>query len=317
MTFKSLFGQFTILSLNLVITGSLVSMFSHLTHETFKLRLQNTLNMLKTTRVYFGVLHFGYVSRHVLISSSALLLVLRDFDYMIRHVMISASALMLVLRHFYYVSIHILISASALLLVLWHIYYVSRHVLISASALLQVLHNFHAFIGLAVSQAWAAVSPRSRARPCTLPASYRRVSPGRVASISRHNPAAKPRACHDTPIRIAIQSLSNQALAQAPLALARGPAVSQPSLAVSWPLLTVSQGRIVVVPCLSKRALARLFHDTIYCIVTQNREWAVAHPAAFDQVFFFFFSLSYYWKTSYIYIYIYIYIFFFFFFNYQ
>ena len=30
---------------------------SHLTHETFKLSLQNTLNMLKTTRVYFGVLH--------------------------------------------------------------------------------------------------------------------------------------------------------------------------------------------------------------------------------------------------------------------
>ena len=30
---------------------------SHLNHETFKLCLQNTLNMSKTTRVYFGVLH--------------------------------------------------------------------------------------------------------------------------------------------------------------------------------------------------------------------------------------------------------------------
>ena len=30
---------------------------SHLNHETFKLCLQNTLNMSETTRVYFGVLH--------------------------------------------------------------------------------------------------------------------------------------------------------------------------------------------------------------------------------------------------------------------
>ena len=30
---------------------------SHLNHETFKLCLQNTLNMSKTTRVYFGILH--------------------------------------------------------------------------------------------------------------------------------------------------------------------------------------------------------------------------------------------------------------------
>ena len=29
---------------------------SHLTHKTFKLHLQNTLNMSKTTRVHFGVL---------------------------------------------------------------------------------------------------------------------------------------------------------------------------------------------------------------------------------------------------------------------
>ena len=57
MTFKSLFGQFTILSLSFVTFR--VSRFpvSHLTHETVKLGLQNTLNMSKTTRVYFGVLH--------------------------------------------------------------------------------------------------------------------------------------------------------------------------------------------------------------------------------------------------------------------
>ena len=59
MTFKLLFGQFTILSLNLV--NFRVSCFrvSHLTQETVKLCLQNTLNMSKTTRVYFGVLQFS------------------------------------------------------------------------------------------------------------------------------------------------------------------------------------------------------------------------------------------------------------------
>ena len=57
MTFKPLFGQITILSFSFVTFQ--VSRFhvSYLTHETFKLRLQNTLNMSKTTRVYFGVLH--------------------------------------------------------------------------------------------------------------------------------------------------------------------------------------------------------------------------------------------------------------------
>ena len=57
MTFKPLFGQITILSLSFVTFR--VSRFhvSHLTHETFKLGLQNTLNMSKTTRVSFGVLH--------------------------------------------------------------------------------------------------------------------------------------------------------------------------------------------------------------------------------------------------------------------
>ena len=32
---------------------------SHLNHETFKLCLQNILNMSKTTRVYFGVLQLS------------------------------------------------------------------------------------------------------------------------------------------------------------------------------------------------------------------------------------------------------------------
>ena len=56
MSFRPLFGQITILSLSFVTFR--VSRFhvSHLTHETFKLGLQNTLNMSKTTRVHFGVL---------------------------------------------------------------------------------------------------------------------------------------------------------------------------------------------------------------------------------------------------------------------
>ena len=56
MSFMPLFGQITILFLSVVIFR--VSRFhvSYLTHETFKLGLQNTLNMSKTTRVYCGVL---------------------------------------------------------------------------------------------------------------------------------------------------------------------------------------------------------------------------------------------------------------------
>ena len=59
MTFKPLFGKITILSLILV--NFRVSRFhvSHLTHETIKLCLQNTLNMSKTAGVYFGVLQFS------------------------------------------------------------------------------------------------------------------------------------------------------------------------------------------------------------------------------------------------------------------
>ena len=60
MNFKSLFGPITILSLSLV--NFRVSRFhvSHLTHVTFKLCLQNTLNMSKTARVYFGVLQLSF-----------------------------------------------------------------------------------------------------------------------------------------------------------------------------------------------------------------------------------------------------------------
>ena len=56
MTFKPLFGQFTYLSLSFVTFRVSRFRVSHLTHETVKLCLQNTLNMSKMTRVYFGVL---------------------------------------------------------------------------------------------------------------------------------------------------------------------------------------------------------------------------------------------------------------------
>ena len=51
-----LFGQFTIVSLSFVTFRVSRFYISHLTHKTVKLCLQNTLNMSKTTRVYFGVL---------------------------------------------------------------------------------------------------------------------------------------------------------------------------------------------------------------------------------------------------------------------
>ena len=56
MTFKSLFGQFIKLSLSFITFRVTRFPVSHLTYETVKLGLQNTLNMSKTTRVYFGVL---------------------------------------------------------------------------------------------------------------------------------------------------------------------------------------------------------------------------------------------------------------------
>ena len=95
----------------------------------------------------------------------------------------------------------------------------------------------------------AAPPPRSAARRVALTA-------GRIMAVSlamsqpvlRYNPAAKPPSCHDTPIRIATQSPSSQALARAPLALARRSALSQglstvsqaESLAVSLPSPVVS-----------------------------------------------------------------------------
>ena len=67
MSFRPLFGQISILSLNLV--NFRVSSFpvSHLTHETVNLGLQNTLNMSKTTRVYFGVLQFSPPYKNVVL----------------------------------------------------------------------------------------------------------------------------------------------------------------------------------------------------------------------------------------------------------
>ena len=56
MTFKPHFWTITILSLILVTFRVSHFPVSHLTHKTFNLHLQNTLNMSKTTRVYFGVL---------------------------------------------------------------------------------------------------------------------------------------------------------------------------------------------------------------------------------------------------------------------
>ena len=60
MTFIPLFGPITKLSLSFITFRVSHFPVSHLTHETFKLGLQNTLNMSKTTRVYFGVLHYAH-----------------------------------------------------------------------------------------------------------------------------------------------------------------------------------------------------------------------------------------------------------------
>ena len=51
------FGQIIKLSLSFITFWVSHFPVSHLTYETVKLGLQNTLNMSKTTRVYFGVLH--------------------------------------------------------------------------------------------------------------------------------------------------------------------------------------------------------------------------------------------------------------------
>ena len=88
-----------------------------------------------------------------------------------------------------------------------------------------------------------------------LPEPYRGASPSRVTPVYLHNPAAKPRVCHDTPTCITTQSLNTQAVARASLALARRPAVSQAMLAVSWHRL----GRIVAEswPCRGPQAAPR------------------------------------------------------------
>ena len=108
--------------------------------------------------------------------------------------------------------------------------------------------------------------PRSLLRISQLPTQYRGTSPGCVTFVSQHNPAAKLRACHNMPIRIATQSLSSQALARALLALARGSAMSQAMLAVPW----CAAGRIVApaaCPCLLCHNTIPLYRDD--CIVAQ------------------------------------------------
>ena len=57
MTFISFFPNLKIVLMSCKISGFLNFHVLHLNYETFKLCLQNTLNMSKTTRIYFGVLH--------------------------------------------------------------------------------------------------------------------------------------------------------------------------------------------------------------------------------------------------------------------
>ena len=56
MTFISHFDNFNFSLVSFKISGFLNFHVSHLNYEKFKLYLQNTLNTLKTTRVYFEVL---------------------------------------------------------------------------------------------------------------------------------------------------------------------------------------------------------------------------------------------------------------------
>ena len=189
------------------------------------------------------------------------------------------------------------------------------------------------------------VSPRplcALLRVSQLPAPYSGASPNRVVPVLRHNLAAKPRACHDTPIRIATQFPSSQALACAPLALARGSAVSQAMLAVSWPCcgriagLVARQPSRVVAPRLRPgHTSPAQCHDTIHCIVTQMGSSPFLVSASFfffffsHQIFFFIPTIGkspknihtyiyiyiYVWKTTQKYTYIYIYIYFIFQYN--
>ena len=56
MTFRPLFTNYNFVLKYCTISGFLNFHFSYLIYEKFNLCLQNTLNMSKTTRVYFGVL---------------------------------------------------------------------------------------------------------------------------------------------------------------------------------------------------------------------------------------------------------------------
>ena len=69
MTFKPAFDNLHFVLITYKIFGFLSFLISHLNHETFKLCLQNTLNMSKTTRVYFGALHQSFELRAVHISA--------------------------------------------------------------------------------------------------------------------------------------------------------------------------------------------------------------------------------------------------------
>ena len=118
-------------------------------------------------------------------------------------------------------------------------------------------------------------------------------APYRVAPLSRY-PVTKPPSCHDTIYCIATHSLNSQAPVRALLALARWPAVSQG-------LYAVSQAETSAVSWPTMRAYCALCHDTVYCIVTQNRKWAVAQPTAYNVFFFLILAIRKTTKKIYIY----------------
>ena len=60
MTFRPLFTNYNFVLKYCTISGFLNFHFSHLIYEKLNLCLQNTLNMSKMTRVYFGALHKNF-----------------------------------------------------------------------------------------------------------------------------------------------------------------------------------------------------------------------------------------------------------------
>ena len=117
-----------------------------------------------------------------------------------------------------------------------------------------------------------AMQARAAACPARRP-TVSWLSDGRVVPVSRYNPAAKPPSCHDTIYCIATHSPYSQALARAPLALARGSTVSQvESSAVSWPTMC---------------ACYALCHDTVHCSVTKCK---MGSSPAYCLHFVFFFT---------------------------